>query len=80
MPDPIMKRYTELSSLNIIPDMGEYAKDWMRLALEADAAGRPATAEACKSRAMHYNTLAGGEYVRLVEGCLAELIPAGAQP
>ena len=74
MSDIIMDRYTELSLLNIIPDMAEYALDWQRLANDADIAGRPSTAETCRKRAKHYCEIAGGEYVRLVKGCYAELI------
>lgn len=73
--DEIMQRYYDLSLLNIIPDMGEYAKDWQRLAMKADIDGRPATAEACRARAKYYYELTGGEYIRLVQGCFAELIP-----
>lgn len=73
--DEIMQRYNELSLLNIIPDMGEYAKDWQRLAMKADIEDRPSTAEACRSRAKYYCEITGGEYIRLVTGCYAELIP-----
>jgi hypothetical protein len=73
--DEVMSRYTELSLLNIIPDMAEHAKEWQRLAMKADIADRPSTAEACRSRAKYYYELTGGEYIRLVEGCFAELIP-----
>jgi hypothetical protein len=75
MSDKIMDRYAELSTMNVINDMAGYAKDWQRLAYQADIDGRPSTAEACRARAAHYWKLAGGEYIRLIEGCLAELIP-----
>jgi hypothetical protein len=75
MSDLIMDRYAELSTMSVINDMAEYAKDWQRLAIQANIDGRPATAQTCTSRAAHYWKLTGGEYIRLIEGCLAELIP-----
>jgi hypothetical protein len=75
MSDLIMDRYAELSTMNVINDMAGYAKDWQRLAYQADVDGRPSTAEACRARAKYYYEQTGGEYIRLVEGCLAELIP-----
>jgi len=77
--DPIMYRYNALSLMNIIPSMSEYAIEWQRLAMDADIAGRPSTAEACRSRAKYYCRLAQGDYIRLVEGCLAELIPVALE-
>ncbi len=77
--DPIMYRYNALSLMNIIPSMSEYAIEWQRLAMDADIAGRPSTAEACRSRAKYYCGLAQGDYIRLIEGCLAELIPVALE-
>lgn len=79
MTDPIMHRYNALSMMNIIPSMTDYAIEWQRLAMDADIAGRPSTAEACRSRAQYYSGLAKGDYIRLVEGCLAELIPVALE-
>jgi hypothetical protein len=72
--DEIMDRWCELSLMNNIPDMQEYAKDWQRLAILANQNGRYSTAQTCRTRAEHYCNMAGGEYIRLVEGCFAELI------
>lgn len=79
MPDSIMYRYNALSLMNIIPSMSEYAIEWQRLAMDADIAGRPSTAEACRSRAKYYCEIAKGKYIRLVEGCIAELIPVALE-
>jgi hypothetical protein len=69
-----MDKYYALSTQGNIPDMGEYAKQWQILAMDCDKEGRSSTAKICRDRAKHYCQIAGGEYVRLVEGCYAELI------
>jgi hypothetical protein len=73
--DPIMTRYMDLSLAHEIPDMKDYAKKWMRLALDCDKESRIATAETCRKNARHYWEMEGGEYIRLIEECGAELIP-----
>lgn len=74
MIDPISDRRFELEQMQNIPDMQSYAKDWQRLALDCEKAGRVATAEMCRSKAKHYCELAGGEYVRLIQDTYVELI------
>jgi len=73
MIDEIMDRHFELSMMQNIPDMKEYAMDWQRLGNRAAIAGLPAMAASCHSRAKHYAEYDGGEYIKIVEGCLAEL-------
>ena len=73
--DTIMARYMDLSLAHEIPDMQEYAKQWQQLAMDCDKEDRVATAETCRKNAKHYCEMYGGEYIRLVEGCFAELIP-----
>lgn len=75
MSDSIMSRFYVLSMQSNIPDMHEYAKEWLLLAMECDKQGRPSTAQVCRTKAKHYEEMAGGEYVRLVDGCMAELFP-----
>lgn len=74
--DEIMDTYYKLSTLNIIPDMGDHAAEWQLLSIKANQAGRYSTAQTYRTRSEHYCALAGGSYIRLVHGCFAELIPA----
>ena len=73
--DPIMDEYFRLSLMSEIPDIYEHAKEWQRLAMRCDIEDRPARAETCRVNAKRYCEMIGGEYIRLVEGCFAELIP-----
>lgn len=76
--DKIMERWMDLSLMQNIPNMAEYAEAWNVLAADMDAANRPYSAEACRSRFEFYRELAGGEYVRLIEQPFAELIEVPA--
>jgi hypothetical protein len=68
----LIKNY--LSRLQNIPDMALYAETWRLLGIEYLILGAPANAEYCLSRANHYQAMAPGEYVRLIESPVAELI------
>lgn len=68
------KRKMYLSLLQNIPDMVLYALAWNQLAADYRVIEATANAEYCQSRADHYGQLAGGEYVRLIDGQIAELI------
>jgi hypothetical protein len=72
--DDLTRRKLELSFMQNIPDMCQYAKSWNNLAVDFEAAGMLSNAEYCRSRGKHYAELAGGEYLRLIEQPLAELI------
>lgn len=75
MNDEIMERFYELSTLNIIPDMHTHAENFNSLGDWADISERPNTAHACRTKARYYMGLAGGSYIRLMDGSFAELIP-----
>ncbi len=80
--DSITGEYLQLSNQNVIPDMAEYAAQWALLALKAEAHNRPSLAATCAARAEHYGRYDKGEYIKLVEGPLAELFgirPAGQE-
>jgi hypothetical protein len=68
----LIKKY--LSSLQNIPDMGIYAETWRLLGIEFWIIGATANAEYCQSRAAHYEQQGTGEYARLIDQPVAELI------
>jgi hypothetical protein len=72
--DELMQRYIDLSLMQNIPDMGEYAEDWFRLGNAMQDAGRFSSAATCYDRSNHYREMSGGEYVRLIDQPFAELI------
>lgn len=61
-----------------IPDMSDYALQWLVLAGEFDAVGMLSNAQYCRDRGEHYAELADGNYSRVLEGSFAtlELLPA----
>lgn len=69
-----MERKRTLEQMNEIPDMAQYALDWQKLAADFREIGFVFCAEYCQSRGNHYAGIAGGSYIKLVEGQLAELI------
>jgi hypothetical protein len=77
--DELHTRKMYLSNLQNIPDMVLYADAWRLLAVDYLAIGATANADYCQARANHYGQLAGGEYIRLIEGQIAELIIVEAQ-
>lgn len=72
--DELISRYNELAFMNEIPSMARYAADWYILGTKANASNRPALAQMCFSRAEHYKKYDEGEYIKLVEGCLSEML------
>lgn len=77
MTDLFTKR-TTLEQMNCIADMRQYAAAWLELADKFDAVEMPFNGAYCRSRGNHYADMAGGEYIRLTEGSLAELIEVPA--
>jgi hypothetical protein len=69
-----MERKRTLEQMNEIPDMAQYAQDWQKLAADFRAIGFVFCASYCQARGDHYGKEAGGSYIKLVEGPLAELI------
>ncbi len=74
-PDALMDAYHALATIQNIEDMQDYALAWSDLSDMARLEGRPALAAMCLSRAEYYSAQLPGEYVRLVAGSLAELVP-----
>ena len=75
--DQLQECKTRLSLMQNIDSMRDYAAAWLQLARAYRAVGFRANADYCKSRGMYYSRLArlsGGEYVRLFEGQIAELV------
>lgn len=70
----LIERRTVLELTNHIPDMRAYAAAWLELANDFYAAGLESNAGMCREKGNRYAALAGGEYVRLQYGPLAELI------
>ena len=74
-PQTLINRRTALSLQNIIPDMDAYAEEWNKLSADFAALGMLANAAMCNKNYQHYKEIADGEYIRLIEGSFAELIP-----
>lgn len=69
----------QLSLMQNILSMRDYAASWLKLSRAYRAIGFRSNAEYCKSRGVYYSQIAriaGGEYVRLIEMPVAELIEA----
>lgn len=63
-----------LALMQNIPSMEEYAANWVVLAGMFEELGLAGCAAYCWERFEQYRGLEPGEYVRLIEGQLAELI------
>ena len=72
--DDLIERRQRLAETNVIPDMRAYASEWLQLADDFQSAGLLSNAGACRERGERYAQMAGGEYIRLQEGSLAELL------
>jgi hypothetical protein len=70
----LLARKIELAFLQNIPSMEEHIDDWVQLAIEFTNIGLPAAASECIARVAEYSTLTPGEYVRLIEQPIAELV------
>jgi hypothetical protein len=68
----LVKKY--LQSLQNIPDMAIYAETWKLLGIEFLIIGASANAAYCQARAVYYRQMVPGEYIRLIDQPVAELI------
>lgn len=74
--DPLTAAYMALADMQNIEDIQDYARAWAELSEIAALEDRPALAAMCASRAAFYGREPAGEYVRMIDGAFAELIPA----
>lgn len=74
-PQTLIKKRISLSLQNIIPDMDAYAEEWNKLSADFTAIGMLANAVMCFKNYQNYKKIADGEYIRLIEGSFAELLP-----
>jgi hypothetical protein len=72
--DDLIERRQALADTHTIADMRQYAAAWLQLADDFAAAGLLSNAALCRSQGERYGAMSGGEYIRLREGSLAELI------
>jgi hypothetical protein len=75
--DQLQSCKMELSLMQNIYNMRDYAAAWLKLSRAYRSVGFRANADYCRSRGAYYSRLArisGGEYVRLIESPVAELI------
>jgi hypothetical protein len=70
----LIKRMMDLAGMQNIPSMAAYAEEWNKLGADFQAIGFENTAANCRARFEHYRDLNPGEYVRLIEQPIAELI------
>lgn len=76
----LMDIYYYLCGMQNIPDIEQYAFDWMDLARRFDAIGATHSAGSARGRGEHYQKQAGGEYLRIIEGSFSELIAVEVTP
>jgi hypothetical protein len=67
-------RIFTLTQAQNIPCIQTYADDWAKLADDFEAIGLTETARNCRARFEQYRILTPGEYVRLIDQPIAELI------
>ena len=72
--DELMEEYNKLAMLNEIPNMATYAYQWKLLAVKAYSRNRPAMGAHAEAHAEHYGQYDPGEYIKLVDGPLAEMV------
>jgi len=70
----LLKRKRQLELMQNIPSMADYAEEWNILGAQFKALGFVNCAADCRSRFEHYRDLQLGEYVRLIDGQIAELV------
>lgn len=75
VPEDLMGRYRELCDRQNIADIRAYGSEWVALARDFDNSDRPFMAAACYARAENYGVQPLGEYVRLIDGPLSQLVP-----
>ena len=71
----LIKKRIALSLQSIIPDMDAYAEEWNKLSADFTALGMLENAAMCFKNYQHYKEIANGEYIRLIEGSFAEILP-----
>ena len=72
--EDLIERRMVLSAMQTIPDMRAFAAAWLQLADDFQTCGLLNNAATCRARGEYYAELAGGEYIRLIDGSFAELI------
>ena len=72
--DELMNEYNRLALMNEIPNMATFAFQWKLLSVKAYAKNRPALAQHAEAHAEHYSKYDQGEYIKLLDGPLAELV------
>lgn len=72
--DGLLERRQVLSEMNVIPDMRAYASAWLQLADDFQSVGLLSNAGICRERGNRYAAMAGGEFIRLTDGSISELI------
>jgi hypothetical protein len=70
----LLKRKRQLEQIQNIPSVADYAEEWNILGKQFAEIFLMANAEDCWSRFRHYRDLELGEYVRLINGQIVELI------
>jgi hypothetical protein len=70
----LFTRMVNLSGARNIPCIQTHADDWQKLADDLQAIGLTETARNCRARFEQYRVLDPGEYVRLIDQPIAELI------
>lgn len=79
--DELQKCKLELSLIQNIGNMRDYAAAWLKLSRAYRAVGFRSNADYCKSRGIYYSRIAriaGGEFVRLIEQPFSELVEVPA--
>ena len=74
MNDNLMARYLELAKVQNIESVAEYALEWYKLAADAEIEGRINLAAMCQERGLFYAVQDEGEYIRIIDRSLSELI------
>lgn len=74
-PQELIARRMALSLQSYIPNMAEHVENWNKLRADFEALGMLANVATCQKNYEHYKEIADGEYIRLIEGSFAELIP-----
>lgn len=72
--DDLLERRRELDATQYIPDMYAFCFAWQTLADDFDACGLTQNAEYCRGKYRQYSQVPNGEYVRLIEPPVAELL------
>ena len=74
MSDDLMARYLELAKVQNIESVAAYAYEWHKLAADAQISGRINLGAMCEGRGNFYAKQDEGEYLRIIDRSLSELI------